>query len=226
MSNRALISNHKIILEHLAKSNLHDKFYWTGGTALTYFYLNHRLSNDIDLFSDQKFGYEEIIPFVKDIAKSLDIKDIDEHRIYDRWDFTLVSKKNEKTRLEFVYYGFPKLEPRKMWTGIMVDSLIDMSANKTMAMIDRTDPKDAFDIFYILKKKYYSPEKLLKLVKQKFSVNFSLSTFWSAALTDVKNLNNLSPLLLGTKIQKQKKISEIINYYEQQSAQLLKKYLD
>ena len=47
-----------------------------------------------------------------------------------------------------------------------VDSLDDMAANKTMAMIDRTEPKDAFDIYFILKKIFFPQSNCLKISKE------------------------------------------------------------
>jgi len=34
---------------------LTDRFYFTGGTALSYYYLHHRLSEDLDFFSEKEF---------------------------------------------------------------------------------------------------------------------------------------------------------------------------
>lgn len=212
----------KIVLEKLAHSKLREKFYWTGGTALTSFYLHHRLSRDIDLFSDQSFRYEEIFSLIRGIKSALAVKKMEEKRIFDRWEFLLHLKGRAELRVEFVLYEFPKLKPRKKWFGIFVDSLDDMAANKTMAMIDRTEPKDAFDIYFILKKKYFSPEQLLKSVEKKFGVKFSLSTFWSEALKDAGSFNELSPLLAGSRAEQEKQIKKIAAYYDKEAAQFLK----
>lgn len=212
----------KTVLEKLAHSKLREKFYWTGGTALTHFYLRHRLSNDIDLFSDQPFRYEEIFPLILEIKSALAVKKVEEKRIFDRWEFLLHLKDRTELRAEFVLYEFPKLKPRKKWSGIFVDSLDDMAANKTMAMIDRTEPKDAFDIYFILKKKYFSPEQLLKNIQRKFGVKFSLSTFWSESLKDAAAFDKLFPLLDGSRAEREKLVKEITAYYEKKAAQFLK----
>jgi predicted nucleotidyltransferase component of viral defense system len=47
-------------LSLLANSPLSKNFYWTGGAALSYLYLQHRKSEDIDLFSGTSFEYNLI----------------------------------------------------------------------------------------------------------------------------------------------------------------------
>ncbi len=38
-----------------------EKFYWTGGTVLSEFYLHHRLSEDIDLFCENEEVNQEVV---------------------------------------------------------------------------------------------------------------------------------------------------------------------
>lgn len=218
MKKQTLTGLQKIVLTSLAESNLKNDFYWTGGTALAFFYLGHRLSYDIDLFSSAPFKYETIIPLVKIIAQKTKLEKIEEKKVFDRWDFFL--KNNDEARLEFVHYDFPALGKKDQWQGVRVDSLTDLVANKTMVLIDRHDPKDAFDIYYILTKLAYSPEKLLDLTGQKFNAHFPLSVFWSNCLIGAQQLKTLQPLI---KIGKPEKIIlEIIDYFEKKSAESLK----
>lgn len=98
-------------------------------------------------------------------------------------------------RLEFVFYNFPALKPRKKWEGISIDSLDDIAANKTMAFFDRNDAKDLFDIYFLINKENFTPQKLLKLAEDKFGVKFSESNFWSESFKSFKKLGNLMPLL-------------------------------
>lgn len=55
-------------MEYAAKSRvITDNFYLTGGTALSEFYLQHRLSEDLDFFSEQELRHSEIAS-IDDIA--------------------------------------------------------------------------------------------------------------------------------------------------------------
>jgi len=46
-------------------------YYFTGGTALSEFYLKHRISRDIDLFSEKEVHLPSIAKFMKKAAKNL-----------------------------------------------------------------------------------------------------------------------------------------------------------
>ena len=188
-----LLPIQKQTLEFFSKSLLKDKFYWTGGTLLSFLHLHHRQSTDIDFFSGHAFSYEQIIPFIQELKKELKLSKIEEKRIFDRYEFFLHNK--DKLRIEFVLYEYPKLSPRKKWKGIYVDSLDDMVANKTMALFDRSDPKDLYDLYFIITKKKYSVQKLLAMVEKKFEVEFSESMFWSQSYKAARDLSNLKPLV-------------------------------
>lgn len=203
----------KTVLNELAKSELKDDLYWTGGTALAFFYLQHRLSYDIDLFSDQIIEYSKLKDLVSSISNTLNLNNIQEKKIFDRWEFIISN--GQESRVDFVIYDFKNIKPRNDWQGVKVDSFEDMIANKTMALIDRNDPKDAFDIYYILTKYNLTESKLLALVKNKFESEFTASLFWSRCLLGARNFNALKPLIISDDTQT---FDEILDYFERQSA--------
>ena len=129
-------------------------------------------------------------------------------------------------RIEFVFYDHPKIWPRKKWQGILVDSLEDIAANKIMALFDRNDPKDLVDLYFFLTKKKYKTKTLLTLVKRKFGIKLEESSFWSECCKNLKDLDEISPLLIAkTSNEKRKIIKEIRNYFTSRSADYLKKIL-
>ncbi|MDO8664799.1 MAG: nucleotidyl transferase AbiEii/AbiGii toxin family protein [Candidatus Liptonbacteria bacterium] len=223
MPNREFTLTHlqKIVLKEFAESSLKDRFYWTGGTALAFFHLHHRLSYDLDFFSDKAFSYEEILKFIQHLSKKIDLKKIEQKKIFDRWEFIIRNKENVK--IEFARYEFKNLKPRKIWHGIFVDSLEDMATNKTMAMIDRHEPKDVFDIYFLLRQNFFKPQTLLNLVEKKFGVKFPIALFWSEAIVKARQLAELKPLLMAP--QKEKLLKEITNFIEEQSAETVKKII-
>ncbi|PIR72144.1 MAG: hypothetical protein COU42_02360 [Candidatus Nealsonbacteria bacterium CG10_big_fil_rev_8_21_14_0_10_36_24] len=215
----------KKVLYLFAKSSLKNKFYWTGGTLLSSRYLHHRRSNDLDFFTDKPFSYNQVIGFIQKLKKELKLPQVDEKKIYDRQEFILHNR--GKLRLEFVQYDHPKLKTREKWKGIMIDSLDDMASNKLMSFFDRNDPKDLFDLYFLLTKKKYTIKKLLKLVEKKFGVSFEESSVLSETHKSTKELDNLKPLILA-KNQKERKriIKEIQEYFSDLSNQYLKQVLD
>jgi len=90
----------KKVLGLFKETPLKEKFYWTGGTLLSYLYLHHRQSNDLDFFVEKPFNYQEVAKFISFLRKKLGLKNIEEKKIFDRYNFFLHNK--EKLRIEFV----------------------------------------------------------------------------------------------------------------------------
>lgn len=212
-------------LELFSKSPLKDKFYWTGGTLLSFLYLHHRKSEDLDFFSERVFSYNQIIGFIQTLKKQLKLTKIEEKRIFDRWEFIIHNKGN--LRLEFVLYEFPRLKPRKKWKSISVDSLEDIAVNKTMALFDRAESKDLVDLYFLLTQKNYEIKGLLKGVEKKFGVQIKESSLLAQSLLASKNLDKIRPLLLAKNSkEKQKIIDDIKEYFSSCSSDYLNKVLE
>lgn len=76
-----LNSNQKKLLDFFATTSLIKKFYLTGGTALSFFYLHHRLSIDLDFFSDTRFEFKDLENFLNKVKKAFRLKEIPEKDI-------------------------------------------------------------------------------------------------------------------------------------------------
>ena len=191
-----LNENQKILIRLLSFSPLVKKFYLTGGTALSAFYLHHRLSIDLDFFSDKPFLYDELTIFLNAVKEKFKLQEILAVKIFDRWQFTIEGK--EPVKLEFVYFNHEKKRLRTLEThmGISVDSLDDIAANKTLAYFDRNEPKDLFDIYFLINKSGFSVSRLLELVNDKFGIKFSEFSFWSESTKSLKLLSSLKPLII------------------------------
>lgn len=210
----------------LANSALSKKFYWTGGTLLAYHYLHHRRSLDLDFFSEDVFSLEEVNKLVEQIKKDLELRKVSYQKIFDRFEFIL--ENDEMLRLEFVYYNHDKktLKKRDKILGVYVDSLEDIAANKTMAYFDRNEPKDLFDIYFLLHKGGFIPSQLLRLMRKKFGVSFNESLFWSESFKSIPLLNKLKPLILEKEEKKQDALlNKIEKYFKDGSYKFLSKTL-
>lgn len=106
-----LTPGQKKAISLLASSPLKQKFYWTGGMLLSYHYLKHRYSLDLDFFSESKFAFEEINPFIQNLKKREGFKKVSARRLGNRWDFLFENKKI--LRIEFVYYNHEKKTLKK-----------------------------------------------------------------------------------------------------------------
>lgn len=190
-----LTPTQQTILSVLKDSGLSRTFYWTGGTLLSVHHFHHRYSYDLDFFSEKPFSFEFLTPFLWLLKQRLGGTEIQSHKIYDRWEFII--EKPEQTRLEFVYYNHEKkrLKPLQKYLGISIDSLDDIAANKLMAYFDRNEPKDLYDVYFLITKGNFKVTKLIDLVKRKFGVTFSEFSFWSESAKSLELLVSLKPLI-------------------------------
>lgn len=219
-----LTQKQKLAIDLLAKSPLREIFYWTGGTLLAYHYLHHRKSIDLDFFSEKKFSLEEVNRFTQELKEKGSFAIVHYQKIFDRHEFIL--ENGEHLRLEFVYYNHEKktLRKRGLLEGVYIDSIDDIAANKIMAYFDRNEPKDLFDIYFLIHKAGFTPLRLLKLTQQKFGISFNEASFWSEAFKSFPLLHTLEPLILETGNDKRKLLLKSIeNYFQEGSAQFLRK---
>lgn len=133
-NNPVLTEEQKNLLLRFRDSPLCQRFYLTGGTALAAFYLHHRLSEDLDFFSEENVSVEEVLDFVKSLPLA---REAEYERKYDRKIFLLRFSEPRVIKVEFTTYPFSRFEKGPVVDGTQVDSLKDILANKLMAMTDR-----------------------------------------------------------------------------------------
>ncbi len=169
IKNNPLLTKHqKILLKHFAVFPGASKFYITGGTALSAFYLGHRLSEDLDFFTGDEVEIEPVLAFLKSLPE---VQDLNLERKFDRKIFVIHYGAAEFLRVEFTKYPFKRIKPFEKVEGIQVDSILDILANKLVALTDRKDIKDYVDIYFILKE---SPKlsigEMIEKTEQKFGI--------------------------------------------------------
>lgn len=150
-------------------------FYLTGDTALAEYYLYHRLSEDLDFFSEEEFDPQMIFVFWKKVQKEAGIKKIDFQQSFNRNLFFLYINK-EIIKTEFTYFPFPRIENQKKIGNLAVDSLLDITVNKLFTIYQKPRARDFIDLYFILQagalKDY---PRMIKKIKhsewQKFFIN-------------------------------------------------------
>lgn len=147
---------------------LRKNFYFTGGTALSKFYLQHRYSEDLDFFSEKEFDVKEITPLLFKAKKILRFQKIDYQQSFNRNIFHLLFSKKRSLKVEFTYFPFPQIEKPMEKQGLFVDSLKDISVNKVFTINQNPRGRDFFDLYRILRKTNWSVFELLRQAKIKF----------------------------------------------------------
>lgn len=157
------------ILSSFEKVSDSDYFYLTGGTALAYFYLKHRRSNDLDFFAKDE---EIILPFSYHLKEMLKIKKMDVERQRGIRSFVelIAEKDGETTLIHLACDAAFRLESTKEFSecpGLKVDSLIDIAANKLLALFGRATLRDFIDIYFLVQQAKFTSEELMSKAKIK-----------------------------------------------------------
>jgi predicted nucleotidyltransferase component of viral defense system len=142
-------------------------FYLTGGTALAEFYLGHRLSEDLDFFSEKEVEVQAIAVFWKKHQKKLRIKKVAFEQSFNRNLFFL-HLKNEVIKTEFTYFPFPRIEKKMKKDKLFIDSLLDIAVNKIFTIYQKPRSRDFIDLYFIIKKTGWKIGELVKKAKIKF----------------------------------------------------------
>jgi len=111
-----------------------DTFYFTGGTALSEYYLHHRYSEDIDLFSESKIDTGIINTLVYDWSKKLHFT-FTSNFIEVVYRFNCTFKNNYELKVDFAYYPYKRIKPSQIIDGLQIDSLFDIAVNKNQTVI-------------------------------------------------------------------------------------------
>lgn len=150
-------------------SQIVKHFYLTGGTALAEFYLHHRLSEDIDLFSENAEVNQAVAEaFLKKISAKLRVKKIDLSQFLGLFSYILTYTDNRKLKVDFNYYPFLRIEKGKKLGNLEIDSLIDIATNKVHTLFMKPRTRDYIDLYFIFKNEKMDLNQLILLAKAKF----------------------------------------------------------
>src|SRR3989344_6225174 len=147
-----LTKNQEKFLDLVSQTDyLRKNFYFTGGTPLSAFYLFHRLSEDIDLFSEKEINILPIRAFIGKVQKELRLIKIDYRQFLGLHTFQLFFSEKEILKVDFNYYPFPRIEKGTKYKNIEIDSLFDIGVNKVQTISMKPRARDFIDIYFIIK---------------------------------------------------------------------------
>lgn len=132
---------------------LTSDFYLTGGTALSAFYLLHRYSEDLDLFTDKDDIFQKVDQPINEVCLRLNIECLPV-RITTFFKHFQIGTVDAPLTLHFSKDYTPHIKPPIIVNKIFVDSIIDITANKICAALGRTEIKDLIDLYFLDKAGY------------------------------------------------------------------------
>lgn len=215
--NPILNKKQKLLLHKFKRWSEAEKFYMTGGTALSAFYLQHRLSDDLDFFSEDAVNGEVILSFLRTIPG---IKDLHLERKFDRKIFLIHFGNGEDLKVEFTRYPFKRIHSFHTVEGIQIDSMMDILVNKLATLADRKDVKDYVDVYFILKDRpELNIEDMITKAERKFGIRGLRYILEGRFLECTKQAGMLN-------MKKRYQSNEMVNFFKKIARGLIKKSIE
>ncbi len=152
-----------------------DEFYFVGGTALSYF-INHRISEDIDIVSPKILDYRKIIPFMSMVgAKKVDDENIMSLRLAGLFpDEYILKFVLDNVKIEFFFANRPiqnEILKDLSFTNYENSNLkiLDLKLIvklKLVAFFQRDKSRDLFDFGAILDNEIITIDEILCISKE------------------------------------------------------------
>ena len=190
MTNQQILTPLQLaLLNEFFAAEFGRSFFLTGGTALAAFYFQHRLSNDIDLFTTDGEAFRQVPIAMPEIAARLGVPLVrgGSGPAFDRYFLG-----DEKAQIDLVRDQDVQFGEKREFGRVIVDAPENIGANKITAIFGRTESKDFVDLYFLLSSGQ-DWDHLLTLAKEK---DLGLNNFYLAGMMrQVETLKSL-PIML------------------------------
>lgn len=204
-----------------------DELYFIGGTALSYF-INHRISEDIDIVSPKTLNYKRIIPLMSTIgAKKVDDENIMSLRLAGLFpDEYILKFILDDVKIEFFFANRPiqkQILKKLTFTNYENSNLkiLDLKlivSLKLVALLQRDKARDLFDFGSILDNDIMTINEILYIAKESKNINSKenlinfISNKKEAKNDETVYLNETNRLDLSFEDIKQQVLSKLNTY--------------
>lgn len=185
-------------LELASQDNwLTKHFYLVGGTALSEFYLHHRLSEDFDFFCSELFSNADVFLFLNRLKKPAEITavEIDDRGTLQTFYLTFSNK--ERFKIDFSSFPFPPSTKFQYFNNLKISGIYDITLDKLQTICLHPRPRDYVDLYFILKEKKFELSKLIKDLQKRYEITIKTDSL-ANQLLKVKdiNINEIPKILL------------------------------
>lgn len=157
-----------------------QNFFLTGGTALAQYYLRHRLSEDLDIFTtDQSVDFAAVSLQMNKLINQLNLEILHQVSVPAFLQFILKGRGGYTLKIDIakdvpVHFGkIRKVGP------FYIDSLENIAVGKLLAIFGRAAPKDFIDVYFLLKEKKVDFKRIFESAKKK---DLGLNEFYLAEM--------------------------------------------
>lgn len=197
-----------------------ESFFLSGGCGLSWGYLEHRRSKDLDLFSREAVNLEDLELTLESLltSRGMRLTKIRSSSTFVRFQVESVS---ETTLLDFVTEDPTEIASPNIKDEIRLDSLIDIAVNKVIAL-EREEVKDSVDLFLLLRDHGFNIFDLMEKAKVKtMDAEDAMYPLHVARLLEsAGKLPNFAKLQLVAKIDQ----VEMVAFLSQQAGNIFEQY--
>jgi hypothetical protein len=127
-----------------------SEFYLTGGTALAEYYLGHRLSFDLDLFTGQT---QLVTPMAYELERRCAERglEITVTRRFTTYVEYLINREGATVKVDPALDSPFRFEsPVQSEFGVFINDSVDLQVYKLLAYYGRAEPRDAVDLYFVM----------------------------------------------------------------------------
>lgn len=192
----------------LVKKSFISQFYLAGGTAVA-LHFGHRLSFDLDFFSEQSFDVKHLL---EELGRE---SNVSVERIEE--DTLLGTMNGEK--ISFFSYKYPLISPTDNWEGVAIAGKEDLIAMKLDAISNRGALRDFIDL-YVLHAPF-SLDESLSFYEKKYGVKRDNMQHIIRSLVYFDDAEKDEPLQMLTEISWEK----VKDYFQKEVIKISEKML-
>lgn len=204
----------KDFLRYFSSTFLAKQFFLTGGTALSAFYLQHRLSEDMDFFTQEEGQVSLVLPELKEMVPLLKAQ-LEIKRNFRNYLEIFISRGEELLRCDFAMDSPYRLQPLVVNDEyhIYLDNILDIACNKLSALFDRTDPKDFVDIFFL----HHEKIPLETFIGEAKKKHVGMDDYWLAV-----SFSKAEDIVVLPRMLKTLSLAELKNFFKEKARWLMK----
>jgi predicted nucleotidyltransferase component of viral defense system len=155
----------------LALKEVLSSFYLTGGTALGRFYLNHRFSEDLDFFVNRSDTFRSEVKNIEKVLQNKFSLLKNQSIVFDDYVRFYIEDENISLKIEFVNDIAYRCGVPKSYKYGLIDTPLNILANKLTTVVGRDEPKDVFDICVLAQHYMFNWPQVFGEAKNKAIIN-------------------------------------------------------
>jgi hypothetical protein len=194
------------------ESSAAETFFLTGGTALAEYYLRHRYSEDVDLFTLDHDALDAIEREMPNLAARIGSTWSIRVKVTDFRTGLLNRPPEPALKIDLVRDAGPQFGERQRFDNVVVDSMLNIAVNKITAVFGRTAAKDFVDLYFLLQRGF-DLEQLMRMAKEK-DLGFT-EFYFAGSLGQIQMVHSLPPMIHPLTLD------ELRAFYEPLSEQIM-----